>query len=172
MVKTRCSSSSILDPVRAVPHKRKKPVSRLLFLARDEEEFVEAGKLEQHLLELNSLTPATSFEVQNSSGLKEERAIIYALLCRDRKLVNRYKGLQWLLKGGVEKMQQYQVYLKRMVEKQYKDDLPSRFIRQLKREQLPKTEKAVYDNLRGWRTRKCTDEGNRFSFRMFSCAIT
>ncbi len=131
----------------------KKPVSRLLFLARDEEEFVEAGKLEQHLLELNSLTPATSFEVHNSSGLKEERAIIYALLCRDRKLLNRYKGLQWLLKGGVEKMQQYQVYLRRMVERQYKDDLPRRFIRQLKREQLPKTEKAVYDNLRGWRTR-------------------
>lgn len=131
----------------------KKPVSRLVFLARGDDESVEAGKLEQHLLELNSLTPATSFEVQSSSGLKEERAIIYSLLWRDRKLANRYKGLQWLLKGGVEKMQQYQVYLERMAEKQYKEDLPSRFIRQLKREELPKTEKAVYENLRGWRTR-------------------
>lgn len=131
----------------------KKPVSRLVYLARNEEDVVEPGKLAQNLLELNSLTPATSFEVQNSSGLKDERAIIYALLCRDRKLGNRYKGLQWLLKGGVEKMQQYQAYLERMAEKHYKDDLPGRFIRQLKRETLPKSEKAVYDNLRGWRVR-------------------
>lgn len=131
----------------------KKPVSRLVFLARDEEESVEAGKLPQHLLELNSLTPATSFEVQNSSGLKEERAIIYALLCQDRKLGNRYKGLQWLLKGGVEKMEQYQAYLERLAERQYKEDLSKRFVRQMKREQLPTTEKSVYANLRGRRTR-------------------
>ncbi len=135
----------------------KKPVSRLVYLARDEEDVVEAGKLPQHLLELNSLTPATSFEVQNSSGLKDERAIIYALLCRDRKLVNRYKGLQWLLKGGVEKMQPYQAYLERMAEKHYKDDLPRRFVRHLKRETLPKSEKTVYEHLRGWRARTIYD---------------
>lgn len=40
-----------------------------------------------------------------------------------------------------------------MAEKHYKDDLPGRFIRQLKRETLPKSEKAVYDKLRGWRVR-------------------
>jgi len=131
----------------------KKPIPRLLFLARDEEEIVAPGKLAQHLLELNSLTPATSFEVHNSSGLQDERAIIYALLCRDRKLFNRYKGLQWLLKGRVERMRPYQEYLERTAQRQYKSDLPRRFIRQLKREQLPKTERAVYDNLRGWRVR-------------------
>jgi hypothetical protein len=54
-----------------------KPVPRLLLLAKDEEESVEEGKLAQHLLHLNSLTPATSFEVQKSSGSAEERAIIY-----------------------------------------------------------------------------------------------
>jgi hypothetical protein len=141
----------------------KKPVSRLVYLARDEEEFVEVGKVPQYLLELNSLTPATSFEVQNSSGLKDERAIIYALLCHDRKLVNRYKGLQWLLKGGVDKMQPYQTYLERMAEKRYQADLPRRFVRQLKRETLPKAEKAVYDNLRGWRARSVYDAVAEFA---------
>jgi hypothetical protein len=131
----------------------KKPVSRLVFLARDSEEIVEGGKLEQHLLELNSLTPATSFEVQKSSGIKEERAIIYALLIRDRKLANRYKGLQWLLKGGVENMQPFQTYLERMAEKPYKNDVSRRFVRQMKREQLPKSVRVVYDNLGGRRIR-------------------
>ena len=124
----------------------KQPVSRLAFLARDEEEYVEDGKLRQNLLELNSLTPATSFEVQRSSGLKQERAIIYALLCRDLKMFNRYKGLQWLLRGGVEKMQPYQTYLERMYEREYKSDLPSRYIRQLKREQI--TQDREQDGLR------------------------
>lgn len=131
----------------------KKPVSRLIFLARDEEECVEVGKLRQHLLELNSLTPATSFEVQNSSGLKEERAIIYALLCKDRKLSNRRKRLQWLLKGGVTKVRPFRAYLERMAGEQYKDDLPKRFIRQMKREQLPISETEVYAHLAGKRTR-------------------
>lgn len=127
----------------------KSPVSRLAFLARDDEECVEVGKLRQNLLELNSLTPATSFEVQRSSGLKEERAIIYALLCQgDRKMYNRDVGLQWLLKGGVEKMRPYQTYLERMYRKNYKPDLPSRYIRQLKRIKLPKEKnKAVYEHL-------------------------
>ena len=135
----------------------KKPVSRLVYLARDEEDAIEAGKLAQNLLELNSLTPATSFEVQKSSGLKDERAIIYALLCRDRKLVNRHRGLQWLLKGGVDKMKPYQAYLERMAEKSYKEDLPRRFVRQLKREWLPKSEKILYTHLRGWRARTVYD---------------
>ncbi len=135
----------------------KKPVSRLVYLAREEEDVVESGKLPQHLLELNLLTPATSFEVQNSSGLKDERAIIYALLCRDRKLANRSKGLQWLLKGSVGQMQQFQAFLERMALKQYKDDLPGRFIRQLKRELLPTSEKAVYEKLRSLRERTIYD---------------
>jgi hypothetical protein len=134
-----------------------KPVSRLVLLARDEKETVESGKLEQHLLQLNSLTPATSFEVQNSSGIVEERAIIYALLRRDRKLFNRHKGLRWLLRGRVEKMQQYQAYLERMASRSYKADLPKRFVRQLKREKLPDSETAVYEHLRGRRTRTVYD---------------
>jgi len=131
----------------------KRPVSRLAFLARGEEEYVEPGKQRQNLLELNSLTPATSFEVQKSSGIKEERAIIYALLCRDRKMLNRDKGLQWLLRGGVEKMRPYQNYLERMYEREYQPDLPKRYIRQLKRERLPKSQSTVYDHLSGWRER-------------------
>lgn len=131
----------------------KQPVSRLAFLARDEEEYVRDGKLRQNMLELNSLTPATSFEVQRSSGIKQERAIIYALLCRDRKMCNRDTGLQWLLRGGVEKMKEYQKYLERMYEREYKSDLPTRYIRQLKRTRLPKSHKAIYEHLGAKKTR-------------------
>lgn len=134
-----------------------KPVSRLAFLACDDKETFEEGKPRQNLLSLNSLTPATSFEVQRSSGLKEERAIIYAILCRDRKMLNRYKGLQWLLRGGVEKMQPYQEYMEQMFEKDYKQDLPKRYIRRLKSTRLPKSQAAVYEHLRGRRVRSMYD---------------
>ena len=132
----------------------KQPVSRLAFLALDDVKDATNSKLKQNLLELNSLTPATSFEIQRSSGIMEERAIIYALLCRDQKMFNRYKGLQWLLRGGVEKMQRYQAYLERMYHRDYKADLPGRYVRQLKRTKLPKREhKAIYEHLGARRVR-------------------
>ncbi len=127
----------------------KPPVSRLALLARDEDEVVEEGKMRQVLLELNSLTPATSFEVQRSTGIREERAIIYALLCRDRKLYNRYKGLRWLLRGGVVKVERFHAYLEREYHREYRPGLASRYIRELKRTRLPLAEnRAIYDNLR------------------------
>jgi hypothetical protein len=132
----------------------KRPVSRLALLARDEEEYVEPGKQRQHLLELNSLTPATSFEVQRSSGIKEERAIIYALLCcGDLKMRNRHRGLQWLLRGGVENMKPYRAYLERMRDRKYKPDLPKLFIRKLKKRVLPQDLAVVYRHLGPRKTR-------------------
>lgn len=125
----------------------KQPPSRLAFLAYEEEDYVEKGKLRQNMLEMNSLTPATSFEVQRSSGLKEERAIIYALLCRDLKMFNRDKGLQWLLRGGVGKMRAYKAYLERMYLREYKSDLPQRYIQRLKAKKLPRSEQAIYQHL-------------------------
>jgi hypothetical protein len=126
----------------------KQSVPRIAYLARDEEAAAESGKVRQNLLELNSLTPATSFEVQQSSGVKQERAIIYALLCHDLKMRNRSKGLQWLLRGGVVNMKPYKTYLDRASERTYRRNLPQRFVRKLKSEKLPRGEyELVYEHL-------------------------
>ncbi len=127
----------------------KPPVPRLGLLAYDEDEAAGEGRTRQTLLELNSLTPATSFELQRSAGIKEERGIIYALLCRDRKMYNRYKGLRWLLRGGVTKVHHFFRYLERQYHREYRPGLASRYIRQLKRTRLPLAENpAIYENLR------------------------
>ncbi len=130
----------------------KHPVSRLGLLAFDEPEKVDRGKLRQHLLELTSLTPATSFHVQRSPGIREERGIIYALLCHDLRMRRRWKGLCWLLRGGVDLMRPFRKFLKGMRQRQYRPDLPRRFIRRLKRCTLPK-ESSVYKHLAGAKRR-------------------
>lgn len=50
---------------------------------------------------LNTLTPATSFDISHSVGNWDERAIIYSLLCADRKLDGLRNGLACLLRGTV-----------------------------------------------------------------------
>ncbi len=125
----------------------KKPVSRLAFLAEVEPEPEGEGVVRQHLLELNSLTPSTSFEVQRSAGLKKERAIIYALLCHDPDMNKHRRGLQWLLRGSVEKMRDYQNYLERKRKATYRDDLPNRFLKVIKKEKIPKSETMIYSKL-------------------------
>lgn len=52
-------------------------------------------------LVLNSLTPATSFDISHGVGNWYERAIIYSLLCDDPKLDGQRKGLACLLRGTV-----------------------------------------------------------------------
>jgi len=51
---------------------------------------------------LNTLTPGTSFEVSVGTGAKDERAIIYSLLCADRKMESVRNGLACLLRGTVQ----------------------------------------------------------------------
>jgi hypothetical protein len=129
-----------------------RPVPRIGLLALDEPEQAEAGKLRQNLLELTSLTPATSFHVQRSAGIKEERGIIYALLCHDLRLRRRRKGLRWLLRGGVAQMRQFRNFLEDMCQRDYRSDLPTRFIRNLKHNKLP-AESRVYEQLTGRKAR-------------------
>src|SRR5439155_21610218 len=50
---------------------------------------------------LNTLTPATSFDISHGVGNWCERAIIYSLLCADPKLDDLRKGLACLLRGTV-----------------------------------------------------------------------
>jgi len=72
----------------------KQSVERLAFLAyapnQDDNTF-------QGSLELNTLTPATSFRLSNSYGNKWERLVIYRALLKDLKMKNRQSGLRWIL---------------------------------------------------------------------------
>jgi hypothetical protein len=52
-------------------------------------------------LVLNTLTPATSFDISQGVGNWYERAIIYSLLCTDPKLASLSDSLACLLRGGV-----------------------------------------------------------------------
>lgn len=52
-------------------------------------------------LSLNTLTPATSFDISQGVGNWYERAIIYSLLCTDPKLASLSDGLACLLRGSV-----------------------------------------------------------------------
>ncbi|MFC1552107.1 DEAD/DEAH box helicase [Candidatus Latescibacterota bacterium] len=137
----------------------KPPVPRIAYLARDEENSIpnEVKRQSQRLLEFNSLTPATSFQIRNSIGTKWERAILYAIMCSDEKLSKHKNGLMWMMKGGVRDMDQYGHDLKLERNKKYRKDLHKRFIKILKREPLPKSTKFVYENLPGRRQRKLYD---------------
>ena len=53
-------------------------------------------------LVLNTLTPGTSFKVSGGTGTKDERAIIYSLLCSDPKMESVRNGLACLLRGTVQ----------------------------------------------------------------------
>jgi hypothetical protein len=70
---------------------------------------------------LNTLTPATSFDISHGVGNWDERAIIYTLLCADSKLDNLRNGLACLLRGTVQ---------------QTADDLRARFENQRRWEKL------------------------------------
>jgi hypothetical protein len=70
------------------------PLSRLIFLAFN-------PKPNTNLpLRLSSLTPNTSFNLTNSVGYKEERAILFKLLFKYADFRNQEKELRKLLKGN------------------------------------------------------------------------
>ena len=72
------------------------PLNRLIYLAYND-------KKDPQTLRFDSLTPTTSFNLSNKSGVKDERAIIYALLTHYSEFLKRKNGLKWLLKSGVSK---------------------------------------------------------------------
>jgi len=80
--------------------KVEEPISRIIDLAWDPEVESNNGEVTSPLL-LNTLTPATSFKPAFSAGVIRERAIIYALLCKNPTLRNRTNSLQWILRCTV-----------------------------------------------------------------------
>jgi len=71
--------------------------SRLTYLA------FEPRVDEKRLLQLNTLTPATSFNKGNSTGQQRERRILYSLLMQDGQLRSCGKGLSAMLRASVKK---------------------------------------------------------------------
>jgi hypothetical protein len=70
-----------------------RPVNRLIFLAVEPEET-------ESPLRLSTLTPSTSFQITNSAGTKEERAIIFQLFYNFTFFRNREFILRALFKGN------------------------------------------------------------------------
>lgn len=127
------------------------PVSRIAYLAYAEPE--PRGAKTRAPLELNTLTPSTSFQVGSNAGNKWERRVIYAALCGDRKMKNRRKGLRWLLKGTVQNMDTYQEQLDQALGWELRDGLSERLIGKLDRLEIPPEVNEVYDHLPGRRQR-------------------
>ena len=133
----------------------RRSVSRIAYLAWAEKK-PKHGQ-ENNLLEINTLTPATSFHLGFGVGNKWERMLIYAALCTDLKMKNRSNGLAWLLKGTVRKMPAYRNNLKDSLTWNLRDGLAKRFITALKRSQLPLKVESVYANIPGRRKRSIYD---------------
>ena len=121
-------------------------VDRIAYLAYAPNE--SRKNLTQNLLELNTLTPATSFQFGSGSGNKWERRAIYAVLCENRRMANQSSGLQWLLKGSVTNVETYRQQLDQALDWDLRADLPNRFITTLKRQMVPLDVSCIYDELR------------------------
>ena len=107
------------------------PLNRLIYLAYND-------KKDPQTLRFDSLTPSTSFNLSNKSGVKDERAIIYALLTHYVEFSKRKNGLKWLLKSGVSKdnwekaiKETYtnrKEYFRPKLFRQYKDKLQTEYV--------------------------------------------
>ena len=128
-----------------------KSISRISFLAT--KQTTTKNHQSSNLLEVNTLTPATSFKIRNSTGVKGERALIYGLLCKDPSLRENSQGLGWLLRGQVNKMREFRHELKEAAKANFQEDLPARFIKALHDEKIPTNSDWIYDNLSGTRER-------------------
>ena len=133
----------------------RRSVSRIAYLAWAEKK-PKPGQ-EKLLLEINTLTPATSFQLGYGVGNKWERRLIYAALCSDRKMRNRRNKLAWLLKGTVRKMPAYRKQLTESMAWELREGLAGKFILKLKRRMLPLTADSVYSNIPGGRKRSVYD---------------
>lgn len=121
----------------------KEPVSRIAYLAYEPEE--RPAKNHQNLLELNTLTPATSFEISRGIGDRWERQAIYAVLHRDTRMRNRHKGLEWILKGSVRKMKRFRRELRWAAEnREVRSELPKKYVALLKRTLVAPDAEAIY----------------------------
>jgi hypothetical protein len=124
------------------------PISRIIEVALDKEDREQPSGI--RALNLNTLTPATSFQVSQSTGLKRERSIIYALLTRDLRMRNRKNGLLWVLKSGVRRrnIDRLRDYFEWQAEQPLQEGLPAEFISELKATILnPDQFQSIYEQL-------------------------
>jgi hypothetical protein len=84
-------------------------------------------------LRLSTLTPATSFQVSNSTGIAQERALIYRLLTEDRKLNAESRGLRWLLIAGVGSIDRFKQIIDWVPPEQVRKGLAKKFLKGIKR---------------------------------------
>lgn len=121
--------------------------SRIAYLAYEEGENHDPGG-RQVPLELNTLTPDTSFQPSSGTGNMSERAAIYAALCQEEEMRSRQIGLFWILKGVVRKVEKdYTRELSQALKRRLRQGLAERFVSLLKAEMVPVQVNAIYTEL-------------------------
>jgi hypothetical protein len=121
-------------------------ISRIAYLAYEPSS--PSAKLRQNLLELSTLTPATSFEAGHGTGNQWERRAIYATLCQDRKMWNRSTGLCWILRENVKNFGPFKDRLNEALNWPLRKRLADQFIRTLHCQRVPGNVGFIYDELR------------------------
>jgi hypothetical protein len=138
------------------------PLSRLIFLAKNNKE----NNVESPL-RLSSLTPNTSFNITNSVGVKEERAIIYSLLFEYADFYNYRKAWRRLMKGnnqiGKDTWGDETNWYSKNANEVLRSDLFKKF-----RDRLQST---PYNKERLWRTSNYLDNYQYKSFYHALCAL-
>lgn len=124
----------------------KAPISRIAYLAY--EPLTPSTKVQQNLLELNTLTPATSFEAGRGAGNQWERQAIYATLCQDRKMWNRSQGLCWILRENVRNFASFKERMNEALNRPLRHGLADHFFKTLHRQRIPCDVRYIYDELR------------------------
>lgn len=97
-------------------------MSRIAYLAGDWKD-----SAEQAVLELNTLTPATSFNISQNSGVKWERRTLFAALTRMPELLEVKEGLKWILLGSVRNIKSFQKELENSLAWKMREDIEERF---------------------------------------------
>jgi len=146
-------------------------IQRISFIAFEDKLDSQTDQQTQKRLILNTLTPATSFNVSNSLGIKEERALIFALLFQDKKLKEHKAGLRWILKGGVIQIKPHWANMQHNLERSFKPGLQKKFIRAIKKEKLNNSNRMIYDALPGGYQRSLYDAIYEFSTLIKSRAL-
>lgn len=107
----------------------KQSIERIAYLAYEP---IQNTKAYQGSLELNTLTPATSFRLSNSYGNKWERLVIYRVLLGNLKMKNRQSGLRWILTSHCG-WQNYHQLLQSKVHAPIRPGLSDKYVKALKR---------------------------------------
>ena len=101
---------------------------------------------------LNTLTPGTSFKVSGGTGTKDERAIIYSLLCSDPKMESVRNGLACLLRGTVQQhIEGFRHWMEGEREKTLRDGLAESFLSSIRKRTLKLKEAPLTRELLGYR---------------------